>query len=127
MFLDTTGPFSVRTGTRGRYMNLYMFGLCDKFSSKMLIKFGSEKSEITDFVKESYEYTKGLNSPILHITLDNAGENQSVYKLCLGLGIGITFTPPDTPKLNGKVERGFVVRLEKAKILVKQARLSTVA
>ena len=127
MFLDTTGPFSVRTGTRGRYMNLYMFGLCDKFSSKMLIKFGSEKSEITDFVKESYEYTKGLNSPILHITLDNAGENQSVYKLCLGLGVGITFTPPDTPILNGKVERGFVVRLEKAKILMKQARLSTVA
>ena len=41
MFLDTTGPFKVRTGTRGRLTNLFLFGLSDKYSSKTLFGFGT--------------------------------------------------------------------------------------
>ncbi len=41
MFLDTTGPFKVRIGQRGRLSNLFLFGLSDKYSSKMLFGFGS--------------------------------------------------------------------------------------
>lgn len=59
MLLDTTGPFKVRSGTRGRLTNLFLFGLSDKFSSKMLFAFGTEKTELINFVKESWEVCKG--------------------------------------------------------------------
>jgi len=36
VFLDTTGPFRVRVGQRGRISNLFLFGCSDKYSSKIL-------------------------------------------------------------------------------------------
>lgn len=48
MFLDTTSPFKVRTGTRGCLTNLFLFGLSDKYSSKTLFACGNEKSELIE-------------------------------------------------------------------------------
>ena len=39
------------------------------------------------------------------------------------LKVRIELTPPDTPKLNGKMERGFVRMWDKAKILMQKVVL----
>ena len=95
MFLDTTGPLKVCTGTHGRLTNLFLFGLSDKFSSKMLFGFGNEKTELINFVKQSWEVCKGRNFAIKNINMDNAGENLAVENFCRKNNIGYKFTPPD--------------------------------
>ena len=124
MFLDTTGPFKVRTGTHGRLTNLFLFGLSDKFSSKMLFGFGNEKTELINFVKQSWEVCKGRNLAIKNINMDNAGENLAVENFCRKNNVGYKFTPPDTPKLNGQIERQFAIRLQKAMVLMINAGLN---
>jgi len=54
MYLDTTGPFRARVGQRGRLSNLFLFGCSDKYSSKMLFGFGSEKSDIISIFEDIY-------------------------------------------------------------------------
>jgi len=127
MFLDTTGPFKVRTGTCGKLTNLFLFGLSDKFSSKMLFGFGTKKSELINFVRESWDVCKGRNLPIKHINMDNAGENLAVEDFCRKNNVDYKFTPPDTPKLNGQIERQFAIRLQKAMVLMVNAGLNKVA
>ena len=56
--------------------------------------------------------------------MDNGGENLAVATFCRHNNIGFKFTPPDTPKLNGVIECGFPIRLEKAKVLMKNANLN---
>ena len=124
MFLDTTGPFKVCIGQRGRLSNLFLFGLSDKYSSKMLFGFGSEKSEIIRMFEDVYQVCNGKNLPIQNVTMDNGGENLAVATFCRHNNIRFKFTPPDTPKLNGVIERGFAIRLEKAKVLMKNANLN---
>ena len=59
--------------------------------------------------------------------MDNAGENIAVAKLCKINNITIEYTPPDTPKLNNMVERGFAIRWEIAKTLMQNAGLKNKA
>ena len=67
---------------------------------------------------------KNRGTPILCLRMDNAGENQAVKKLCVSkLNIEVEMTPPDTPKLNGVMERAFAIRWEKAKVLMQNAGL----
>ena len=62
-------------------------------------------------------------TPIQAIRMDNAGENLAVEKFCKDKNIRVEYTPPDTPKLNGVIERAFAIRWEKAKILLQAAGL----
>jgi len=124
MFLDTTDPFRVRVGQRGRLSNLFLFGCSDKYSSKMLFGFGSEKSDVISIFEDIYYICNGKNPQIKNVTMDNAGENLAISKFCRHKNIGFKFTPPDTPKLNGMIERGVAIRLEKAKVLMKNANLN---
>ena len=55
--------------------------------------------------------------------MDNAGENLAIEKFCKDNSINVEYTPPDTPKLNGIIERAFAIRWEKAKILLQDAGL----
>jgi len=126
MFLDTTGSFRVRVGQRGRLSNLFLFGCCHKYSSKMLIGFGSKKSNIIHMFEDAYHVRKCKNLSIKNLTMDNAGENQAIETFCRHNNIRFKFTPPDTPKLNGVIERGFAIRLEKAKVLMKNANLNMI-
>jgi len=82
MFLDTTGPFKVRIGQRGRLSNLFLFGLSNKYSSKMLFGFGSEKSDIIRMFEDAYQVRYGKNLPIKNVTMDNGGENLVIATFC---------------------------------------------
>ena len=131
MYLDISGPFPIRktlddpykTETRG---NLYWMGLSDQYSSKMLMSFGITKDGLFAMLEECIVHMDVLGHPIKTIRMDNAAENKSraLKRLCDENGINIEFTPPDTPKLNGVVERGFAIRWEIAKTLMQAARLN---
>ena len=88
------------------------------------MNFGSTKNQIVIFVRQAWEFMKTRGTPIQIIRMDNAGENKAVERLCKQeFNIKVEYTPPDTPKLNGIVERGFAIRWEKAKILMQNAGL----
>ena len=93
----------------------------------MLFRFGNEKSELINFVRDSCEVCKGRNLEIQHINMDNTGENLEVEEFCRHVNISSKFTPPDTPKLNGQIERSFAVRLEKSMVLMINAGLNKIA
>ena len=126
MGLDTSGPFPLTSGRNHKPVQekLYWFGLSDHYSRKMLMNFGNKKSQLEFFVRQAYEFMKTRGTPIQIIRMDNAGENKVVETMCKQeFNIKVEFTPPDTPKLNGIVERGFAIRWEKAKILMQNAGL----
>ena len=63
-------------------------------------------------------------TPIRILRMDNAGENIAVQKKCTTVwNITVEKTPPDTPKMNGKIELAFAIQWEKAKILMQAAGL----
>ena len=130
MYLDISGPFHIRKTLDDPYKteergNLYWMGLSDQFSSKMLMSFGTTKDGLHSMLEECIVHMDVLGHPIKTIRMDNAAENTSraLKRLCDENSIKIEYTPPDTPKLNGVVERGFAVRWEIAKTLMQAARL----
>ena len=123
--LDITGPFPLTSGTNHRPINqkLYWFSMIDHYSKKMVNSFHSQKDALVDFVAEAHAFMRGRKTPIQTIRMDNAGENVAVEKFCNENNIQVEYTPPDTPKLNGIIERAFAIRWEKAKILLQAAGL----
>jgi len=83
MFLDTIGPFKIGVKQRGRFSNLFLFRLIDKYSSKRLFGFGSEKSDIIRMFKDVHHVCNGKNFlPIKNVTMDNGGENLAIATFC---------------------------------------------
>ena len=118
--LDISGPFPLTSGIKHRptRFKLYWCAIIDHYSRKMLSSFKYTKSDLIDFVREAYSIYSARKHFIKCIRLDNAGENAAVAKFCQQHDITVEFTPPDTPKLNGIIERAFAIRWEKAKILI---------
>ena len=79
------------------------------------------------FVRDSWAVCKGRNLALKHVTMDNAGENKAVAEFFRLHNVDFKFTPPDTPKLNGHIERQFAIRLPKAMILMINAGLNATA
>ena len=125
LFVDITGPFPLTAtkwhkATRNK---LFWYGVSDQFSGKMVSSFNYNKSELVDMIDETFKYFQGRSKKVKYLRMDNAGENQAVAKLCKEKDCQVEFTPPDTPKLNNMVERGFAVRWEIAKVLMQNASL----
>ena len=111
--LDISGPFPLTSGKHHRSIKqkMYWYGLIDHFSSKTMNSFRYNKSELVDFVGEAFEFMKTRGTPIKIIRIDNAGENAIVAQACRNkFNITVELTPPDTPKLNGKMECSFAIR-----------------
>ena len=45
--------------------------------------------------------------------MNNSRENKLIKSFCYKHNISVEFIPPDIPKINGVVEREFVIRREK--------------
>ena len=130
MGLDISGPFPLTSGKYHRpiQQKLYWYGLVDHNSSKMIHFFEHDKKHLVEFIDQAYSFMKTRKTPIKHIRLDNAGENQHIAQLCkTKYNINVEFTPPDTPKLNGVIERAFAIRWERAKILMQNAGIKSTA
>ena len=125
LFVDITGPFPL-TATkwhRTTRNKLFWYGISDQFSGKMISSFNYNKNELVDMIDETFKYFEGRTKKVQYMRMDNAGENQAVARLCKEKGCQVEFTPPNTPKLNNMVERGFAVRWEIAKVLMQNASL----
>ena len=63
--------------------------------------------------------------PVKFIRCDNAGENRVLEQQCETMGFEITFeyTAPNTPQLNGKVERKFATLYARVRAALNGARL----
>ena len=125
LFVDITGPFPL-TATkwhRTTRNKLFWYGISDQFSSKMISSFNYNMNESVDMIDETFKYFEGRTKKVQYMRMDNAGENQAVARLCKEKGCQVEFTPPNTPKLNNMVERGFAVRWEIAKVLMQNASL----
>lgn len=134
MYLDISGPFPIRKTVEDVYKtvergNLYWIGMSDHFSTKMLMSFDKAKDGLYAMVEDTIIHMDLLGHPIKKIRMDNAGENTSrgLKRLCEENTIEIEYTPPDTPKLNGVIERGFAVRWEIAKTFMQAAKLNAEA
>jgi len=57
--------------------------------------------------EDAYHVCNSKNLPVKNLTMDNADENQAIETVCRYNNIRFKFTPPDTPKLNGVIEREF--------------------
>ena len=125
LYVDITGPFPLTGGKWHKSIRnkMFWYGMSDEFSGKMISSYQYEKSKLVDMVAETFEYFSGRGQKVKHIRMDNAGENQAVEKLCKSKDITVEYTPPDTPKLNHMVERGFAIRWEGAKVLMQNAGL----
>ena len=67
------------------------------------------------FAKETILELRGLNYPVKILRCDNAGENTAPLKqLCLEHGVRLEFTAPNTPQMNGIVERRIAVLIARA-------------
>ena len=123
--LDITGPFPLTSGTTHCSINqkIYLFGIIDHYSKKMINSFHPHKDALIDFVSKAQVFMSARKTPIQAIRMDNAGENLAIENFCRSNNINVEYTPPDTPKLNGIIERAFAIRWEKAKILPQAAGL----
>ena len=125
LYVDITGPFPLTGGKWHKSIRnkMFWYGMIDEFSGKMISSFQYEKSKLVDMVAETFDFFNGREQKVKHVRMDNAGENQAVEKLCKSKNITVEYTPPDTPKLNHMVERGFAIRWEGAKVLMQNAGL----
>ena len=131
MYLDISGPFPIRKTIDDVYQtesrsNMYWMGMSDQYSTKMLMSFDKSKDGLYSMVEDCIIHMDLLGHPIKTIRMDNAGENTSrgLKRLCDENSIEIEYTPPDTPKLNGVIERAFAVRWEIAKLFMQAAKLN---
>ena len=86
----------------------------------MISAFKYTKSELIVIVKEAFKFIKTRSTLISIVQVDNAGENMIIKRMCKkNIAVEVEFTPPETPKLNGIVERAFAIKSKKAKILMK--------
>ena len=92
-----------------------MFCCVDEQSRKGWVKFGPKKNGMIVFAKEIILELRGLNYPVQILRCDNAGENTAPLKqLCLEHGVRLEFTAPNTPQMNGIVERRIAVLITRA-------------
>ena len=84
-----------------------------------------KKSELPRKVVNLIKNLKALGMTVKYIRCDNAGENESIEKLCEQEGLNVTFeyTPRDSPQYNGRVERKFATLWGMVRSMLNAAKL----
>lgn len=110
LYFDAAGPFhETASGSK------YLFCCVDEHTRKGWVKFGPKKNGMVGFAKEIILELRGLNFPVTILRCDNAGENANPLRLlCLEHGVRLEFTAPNTPQMNGIVERRIAVLIVRA-------------
>lgn len=110
LYFDAAGPFhETASGSK------YLFCCVDEHTRKGWVKFGPKKNGMVGFAKEIILELRGLNFQVTILRCDNAGENANPLRLlCLEHGVRLEFTAPNTPQMNGIVERRIAVLIVRA-------------
>jgi hypothetical protein len=104
LFLDILGPFSDSLNS-----NQYWLCIVDDNTRFCWYSLLPRKSGIQHVPPESLVVAnKAAGKPCKFLRCDNAGENEAyVQKVCAEHGITLEMTAPNTPQMNGVVERSF--------------------
>lgn len=106
---------------------IYFALLEDDFSGHFHIYLLKHKSDFFDALKK-YVLSAEIkhNCRVAKLRCDNAGENSSseVKEWCENRGIELEYSPPYTPSLNGKIERGMRTVVEKARTILLSAKMN---
>ena len=123
MFLDTTGPFPPSAGG-----SRYDIKMVDDYSGKTFGAKVARKTQLPASVKNHVVLLKGKGKQVKFIRCDNAGEQQGeLEEVCREFGITLEKVAPNTPQMNGKVERKIVTDRSRALAMLINARLSPMA
>ena len=106
LYLDAAGPYPPSTGG-----NQYHWQAVDEYTSTGFIGFSRTKKGIDKWLeKQVIEPLEAKGIKIEFIRADNAGENvKALEAMCKRKGITLELTAPDTPQMNGVVERRIAV------------------
>ena len=106
LYLDAAGPYDPSTGG-----NQYHWQAVDEYTSTGFIGFSRTKKGIDKWLeKQVVEPLEAKGFKVEFIRADNAGENvKALEAMCKRKGITLELTAPDTPQMNGVVERRIAV------------------
>ena len=120
LFLDISGPYSDSLN-----QNKYWLRIVDDFTRFSWDCFLPKKSGIHVPLAKLLKMNKAAGKPCKFLRCDNAGENESyVQELCTDFDIQLEMTAPNTPQMNGVVERSFATCKNRAFATMYCARLS---
>ena len=120
LFLDISGPYSDSLN-----QNRYWLRIVDDFTRYSWDCFLPRKSGIHIPLDKLLKMNKAAGKPCKFLRCDNAGENESyVQELCIEYDVQLEMTAPNTPQMNGVVERSFATCKNRAFATMYCARLS---
>jgi hypothetical protein len=120
LFLDISGPYSDSLN-----QNRYWLRIVDDFTRYGWDCFLPAKSGIHVPLGNLLVANKAAGKPCKFLRCDNAGENELyVQQLCAEHDIQIEMTAPNSPQMNGVVERSFVTCKDRAFATMYCARFS---
>ena len=103
LFLDISGPYSDSLN-----QNKYWLCIVDDQTRFCWDCFLPRKSGIHQPLEKLLIANKAAGKPCKYLRCDNAGENESyVQQLCSEHDVTLEMTAPNTPQMNGVVERSF--------------------
>jgi hypothetical protein len=110
LFLDTSGPFSP---TLNGYK--YWIQVVDDFTRYGFCEFNKNKKGMGAFIRKLIEKLRAMGMETKYLRCDNAGEHmKDMLALCDEFAMVLELTAPDTPQMNGVVERRFVILKQRA-------------
>ena len=120
LFLDISGPFSDSLN-----QNKYWLRIVDDFSRFAWDCFMPRKSGIQGPLDRLLSANRAADKPCVYLRCDNAGENESfVQMVCADFNVILEMTAPNTPQMNGVVERSFETAKTRAFATMYCARFS---
>lgn len=120
LFLDTTGPFSPTLNG-----NKYWIQVVDDFTRHGFCEFNKNKKGMGEFIRKTVTKLRALGMETKYLRCDNAGEHlKDMVSLCDHFGMALELTAPDTPQMNGCVERRIVILKQRALAMMIAADLN---
>ena len=120
LFLDISGPYSDSLN-----QNKYWLRIVDDFTQYSWDCFLPRKAGIDVPLLKLLVANKAAGKPCKYLRCDNAGENETyVQQVCAENNIQLEMTAPNTPQMNGVVERSFATCKNRAMATMYCARFS---
>jgi len=121
LFVDLSGPF-----TKSLKGNKYWMLVVDDFTRKKWSFYLPSKDKLGIPLKHLITKLNNLGHHVKHVRMDNAGENKKyIEQVCVDVGAEPEHTAPNTPQLNGVVEKAYDVVKTKAIAMMEKARMET--
>jgi hypothetical protein len=119
LFLDTSGPFSLTLNGHKCWIQMV-----DNFTRCGFCEFNKNKKGMDAFIRKLIEKVRAMGMETKCLRCDDAGEHmKDMLALCDEHAMVLELTAPDTPQMNGVVERQFVILKQRALAMIASADL----